>query len=57
MKAVCSMIAGWYSVALIGFLVYIRRGFLQMSGENCLPSIDLNCPDENSDTDTFSELT
>ncbi len=57
MKAVCSMIAGWYSVALIGFLVYIRRGFLQMSGENCLPSIDLNCPDENSDADTFSELT
>lgn len=57
MKAVCSMIASWYSMALIGFLVYIRRGFLQMSGETSLPSIDLNCTEENIDCDNFSELT
>jgi hypothetical protein len=53
MKAVCSMIAGWYSVALIGFLLYIRKGFLQMSGESALPSIDLNCQDEGADYNNF----
>ncbi len=57
MRDVCSMIASWYSVSLIGFLVYIRKDFLQMSGENALPSIDLNCPEENPDCDNFSELT
>lgn len=53
MKAVCSVIVSWYSVALLGFLVYIRKGFLHMSGESALPSIDLNCPDENSETEFF----
>ncbi len=57
MKAVCSMIMGWYSVALLGFLVYIRKGFLHMSGESALPSLDLNCPDDVADPDNFSDLT
>lgn len=57
MKSVCAMIASWYSVSLIGFLIYIRKGFLQMSGESSLPSIDLNCSDENFDCDKFSDLT
>jgi hypothetical protein len=51
------MLANWYSVALIGFLFYIRNGFLQMSGETALPSIDLNCTEENPDCDNFSDLT
>lgn len=57
MKSVCAMIASWYSVSLIGFLIYIRKDFLQMSGESALPSIDLNCPEENCDFDKFSDLT
>ncbi|HNX78005.1 MAG TPA: hypothetical protein PLM07_21400 [Candidatus Rifleibacterium sp.] len=57
MKAVCSMIVGWYSVALLGFLVYIRKGFLHMSGESALPSLDLNCPEDMADADNFSDLT
>lgn len=56
MKSLCSMIVSWYSLALIGFLVYIRKDFLQMSGESALPSIDLNCPDENCGCDKFSDL-
>jgi hypothetical protein len=43
MKAVVSMLAGLYSVSLCAFLIYIRKGFLQMSGESSLPSIDINC--------------
>lgn len=46
MKAVVEMVAGLYSVSLCAFLVFIRKGFLQMSGESSLPSIDLNCPDD-----------
>ncbi len=46
MKAMVTMLAGLYSVSLCAFLVHIRRGFLQISGENEMPSIDLNFPDE-----------
>lgn len=49
MKAMVEMVAGLYSVSLCAFLVFIRKGFLQMSGESSLPSIDLNCPEDISD--------
>jgi len=49
MKAVVEMVAGLYSVSLCAFLVFIRKGFLHMSGEGSLPSIDLNCSDDFSE--------
>ncbi|GAB4280669.1 MAG: hypothetical protein Kow0029_25370 [Candidatus Rifleibacteriota bacterium] len=42
MKALIVWITGLYSVSLIGFLVYIRKDFLQMSGEDSLPLINLD---------------
>lgn len=49
MKSVVSMLAGLYSVSLCAFLIYIRKGFLQMSGESSLPSIDINCINDSAD--------
>lgn len=46
MKALIIWVAGLYSVSLIGFLVYIRKGFLQMSGEGALPFINLDIAEE-----------
>ena len=49
MKAVITMLLSFYSASLVTFLVFIRRGFLQMCGENCIPSIDLNIVDEETE--------
>lgn len=47
MKAALTMLLGLYSASLVTFLVFIRRGFLQITGENSVPSIDLNQVDED----------
>jgi hypothetical protein len=49
MKALIVWVAGLYSVSLIGFLVYIRKGFLQMSGEGTMPFINLDLSNEGTD--------
>lgn len=49
MKEVLSMFAGLYAVSLCGFLLFIKRGFLQITGESSLPSIDMGCSEENND--------
>lgn len=51
MKAALTMLLGLYSASLVTFLVFIRRGFLQICGENCIPSIDINLVDEETELD------
>lgn len=46
MKALIVWVAGLYSVSLIGFLIYIRKSFLQMSGESAMPYLNLEVNDE-----------
>lgn len=46
MKTVFATLAGFYSVSLFGFLLFFKKGFLQISGESSLPSIDVNCSDD-----------
>ena len=50
MKALITMLAGLYCVSLAAFLMFIRKGFLQMKGEECMPSIDVNCDLEETTT-------
>lgn len=45
MKALIVWVAGLYSVSLIGFLIYIRKSFLQMTGEGAMPFFNLNLSD------------
>lgn len=49
MKEILSMFAGLYAVSLCGFLLFIKKGFLQITGESSLPSIDMGCSDENKE--------
>jgi hypothetical protein len=46
MKELIVWVAGLYSVSLIGFLVYLRKGFFQMSGEDALPSINFDSEED-----------
>ncbi|MBU1105219.1 MAG: hypothetical protein KKB51_01025 [Candidatus Riflebacteria bacterium] len=51
MKEVLSMFAGLYTVSLCGFLLFFKKGFLQITGESSLPSIDMGCSDEGNDAE------
>lgn len=49
MKDALSALVSLYSVSLCAFLIFIRKGFLHMSGESSMPSIDINCFDDSGD--------
>ncbi|KAF1079388.1 MAG: hypothetical protein GQF41_4268 [Candidatus Rifleibacterium amylolyticum] len=55
MKEVLSMFAGLYTVSLCGFLLFIKKGFLQITGESSLPSIDMCSHYEGEDTEELAE--
>ncbi len=55
MKEVLSMFAGLYTVSLCGFLLFIKKGFLQITGESSLPSIDMCCSDGNETSEDDDE--
>jgi hypothetical protein len=56
MKEVLSMFAGLYAVSLCGFLLFIKKGFLQITGESVLPSIDMSCTYESDESDEIDEI-
>lgn len=49
------MFAGLYTVSLCGFLLFIKKGFLQITGESSLPSIDMCCGYESDDSEETGE--
>ncbi|MEW6710898.1 MAG: hypothetical protein AB1403_13815 [Candidatus Riflebacteria bacterium] len=53
MKALIVWLAGLYSVSLIGFLIYIRKGFLQMTGEGAMPFFGFDASEEKIEEDNF----
>jgi len=57
MKEVLSMFAGLYTVSLCGFLLFIKKGFLQITGESSLPSIDMcsNVEPDDIEDESYSE--
>ncbi|NCB46863.1 hypothetical protein EOM81_07590 [bacterium] len=48
--------ANCYFIALFTFLIYIRKSFLQMPGNETLPSLDLNYTDEQAQYDAENEI-
>lgn len=48
--------ANCYFIALFSFLIYIRKSFLQMPGNETLPSLDLNYTDEQAQYDAENEI-
>jgi hypothetical protein len=42
MKNILLGLVNFYSVALFGFLVFIRKGFLQMRGDGLIPVINIS---------------
>lgn len=47
--------ANCYFIALFSFLIYIRKSFLQMPGNETLPSLDLSYTDEQAEYDAENE--
>jgi hypothetical protein len=56
MKEVLSMFAGLYTVSLCGFLLFIKKGFLQITGESSLPSIDMCSLYESEDSENITDI-
>ena len=51
MKALIIWVMGLYSVSLVAFLMYIRKTFLQMTGEGCVPCINFDEFESSVDRD------
>lgn len=51
MKALIIWVTGLYSVSLIAFLIYIRKTFLQITGEGCVPCINFDQFENSTEND------
>lgn len=50
MREIINGIFSLYSLSLVGFLIFIRKDFLHITGDFSMPSIDLN-PDEPTENE------